>query len=139
VLTEFGRYAAWNPFLVQAEGEAREGQWLRARVQHGEGGRLRRMRALIVRLEPGRALCWRTRLLVPSLLDRRHCVHLEASGEGTRLVQTEELSGPLAALVPGRLLERARLAFESMNEALKERVEREVRRRAPVPEAVGAE
>jgi hypothetical protein len=134
VLADFARYAAWNPYLVQAEGEAREGQPLRLRVQHVEGGRLRRRRARLVRLEPGRALCWRARLLVPGLLDRRHCLHLEDDGEGTRVVQTEELGGLLGAVWPRPLHERTRAAMAAMNEALKDRVERQAGRPAPPPE-----
>lgn len=138
MLADFARYAAWNPLYVSVGGEAREGQRLCLHLQLGEGGRLWRLRARVVRLEPPHALCWHARLLVPGLLDRRHCFHLEDNGGDTRMVQSEEFGGALAPLLPRSLYERARLGFAGMNEALKERVERETRRRpAPAPVEAG--
>jgi hypothetical protein len=139
VVADFARYAAWNPTFVHVEGEARDGARLTLRLQLGEGGRLWRMRARIVRLEPPHALCWRARLLVPGLLDRRHCVHLESSGDDTRVVRSEEFAGVLAPLLPRSLYERLQQSLDAMSEALKERVERPARKRADaVPETVEA-
>lgn len=139
MVADFARYGAWNPAFVHVEGEAREGARLDLRLQLGEGGRLWRMRARIVRLEPPHALCWHARLLVPGLLDRRHCVHLEGSGDDTRVVRSEEFGGALAPLLPRSLYERLRQGFDDMNEALRERVERPARPRATqVPATVEA-
>jgi hypothetical protein len=138
VLADFARYAAWNPLLVFVDGEARHGQRISLRLQLGEGSRIWRLRARVVRLEPPHALCWHARLPVPGLLDHRHCFHLEEAAGETRLVQTEEFGGVLAPLLPRSFYERARLGFDAMNEALKERVERQTRARpAPAPVEAG--
>jgi hypothetical protein len=134
VLTDFGRYPAWNPFVVSVSGRPAHRARLALRLQPSEG-RIWRFHPRIVRLLDERDLCWRGRMGLPGLLDRRHCFHLQPDGPGrTRFVQRGEFSGLLAPLIPGSVLEATGRGFEGMNEGLKERAEREHRpRREPDP------
>ena len=129
VLTDFGRYPAWNPFVVSVEGTMADRARLAVRLQPWEG-RLWRLRPRVVRLEGERDLCWRSWLLLPWLLDRRHCFHLQPDGPGrTRFVQRSEYRGLLARLVPSSRVEATERGLDAMNDALKERAEREQRPR----------
>ena len=124
VLTDFAAYREWNPFIVEAAGEARVGSKLTLRMQP-VGGRAMTLRPTVVEALTGEKLRWRGRLGVPWLLDAEHSFLLEARpAGGTRLVQTEVFSGALVPLV-GRSLERGTLpAFRLMDEALEKRAER---------------
>ncbi len=134
MLTDFGRYPAWNPFVVSVDGVAAERARLAVRLQPWEG-RLWRSRPRIVRFSEERELCWRSRLLVPGLLERRHCFHLQPDGPGrTLFVQRGEVRGLLAPLMRSSVVEATERGLDGMNEALKERAEREQRpRREPDP------
>jgi hypothetical protein len=134
VLTDFARYPAWNPFVVSVDGMAAHHARLAVRLQPWEG-RLWRSRPQIVRFSEERELCWRSRLVVPGLLERRHCFHLHPDGPGrTRFVQRREFRGVLSRLVRTSVTEATERGLEGMNEALKERAERRQHpRREPDP------
>jgi hypothetical protein len=129
VLTGFVLYPAWNPFIVSVSGSL-EGRRLAVRIQPWEG-RIWRFRPRIVRLSEERELCWLGRLGVPWLFDGRHCFALEPDGPGrTRFAQRETFRGLLVPLVPRSVFDAVARGFEAMNEALRERAEREQRPRA---------
>jgi hypothetical protein len=129
VLTDFGRYPAWNPFVVSVSGTAAPRARLAVRLQPSEG-RIWRLHPRIVRFSEERELCWRARLAVPWLLDRHQCFHLQPDGPGrTRFVQRGEFRGLLAPLLPASVLEAAQRGLDGMNDGLKERAEREHRPR----------
>ena len=135
VLTDFGHYPAWNPFVVSVSGSPTPRARLAVCMQPSEG-RIWRFRPRIVRFSEERELCWRGRLFgLPWLLDRHHCFQLQPDGPGrTRFAQRGELRGLLAALLPASVLESAERGLEEMNAGLKERAEREHRpRREPDP------
>jgi hypothetical protein len=120
VLTDFTRYAEWNPFIVEAAGEASVGSKLTLRMQP-VGGRAITLRPTVLEAVAGEKLRWRGRLGVGGLFDAEHSFLLEERSTGTRLVQCEVFSGGLVPLL-GRSLDRRTLpAFHLMNEALEQR------------------
>lgn len=120
VLTDFARYAEWNPFIVEAAGEAWVGSRLTLRMQP-VGGRAMTMRPTVVEAVAGEKLRWRGRLGVRGLFDAEHSFLLEERSTSTRLVQCEVFSGVLVPLF-GRSLNRRTLpAFRLMNAALEQR------------------
>lgn len=130
MLTAFNLYPAWNPFVVSVTGSLGRKSRLAVRIQPSEG-RLWRFRPRIVRLSDERELCWLGRLGLPWVLDGRHCFALEPDGPGrTRFLQRETFRGLLVPLLPRSVLAAVERGFEAMNEALKERAEREQRPRA---------
>ena len=61
VLTDFTRYGEWNPFIVEAAGEARVGSRLTLRMQP-VGGRAMTLRPTVLDAVAGEKLRWRGRL-----------------------------------------------------------------------------
>jgi hypothetical protein len=122
VLTDFGSYPDWNPFIRSISGKPREGARLEARIQP-PGGRAMTFKPTVLAVTPERELRWLGRLLVPGLFDGEHSFRLEPAGEGrVRFVQSERFGGLLVPLF-GKTLEKTERGFEAMNAALKERAE----------------
>jgi hypothetical protein len=120
-LTELASYPAWNPLLVEALGEVREGGRLRVKAASPSGsGRRFGFTATVVRVEPARALVWKGGL--PGVLHGEHFFHLTPEGEGTRFVQGETFTGLLSLLLPSGLTGKLERAYAGMNEALARRV-----------------
>ncbi len=126
VLTNFAAYREWNPFMIEASGEAAVGERLRIRMQP-QGGRAITFRPTVLEAVPGKRLRWLGHLLVPKIFDGEHSFTIDPIGAGrARLIQQEAFGGVLAPLL-GRSLERRTLpAFHRMNEALKRRAEQAV-------------
>jgi len=123
VLTDFGAYAQWNPFITEAVGVAAVGERLTIRMQP-EGGRATTFRPTVLEAAPGKRLRWLGRFLLPKLFDGEHSFTIEPLYEGrVRLIQEEQFRGILVPLL-ARSLDRGTLpAFERMNQALKRRTE----------------
>jgi hypothetical protein len=121
VLTDFASYPAWNPLLLEARGEAREGARLRvkAATPGGSGKRLG-FTATVVRVEPARRLVWKGG--VPGVLHGEHSFELTPEGAGTRFVQGERFTGLLSLLLSAGLKEKMERGYAGMNEALARRV-----------------
>ncbi|WP_269716805.1 SRPBCC domain-containing protein [Caulobacter sp. NIBR2454] len=98
VLADFERYAEWNPLNVEARGQARLGAKIFTRFRNlaGDATKTVGQTVRIVACEPGRELAWAGN--VPLLFTGRHGFLLTAEGQGTRVVQTEALSGLLPLL-----------------------------------------
>jgi hypothetical protein len=126
ILTDFARYADWNPFIPQAEGAIRKGATIEVRIEP-PGGRGMTFRPTLQCVEPHRELRWLGHLGVPKLFDGEHIFELHPSEGGTRFVQREIFSGLLVPLLWGTLEDPTRRGFDAMNRALKERAEASAR------------
>jgi hypothetical protein len=120
-LLDFPAYREWNPFITSIEGEARVGERLRVRLQP-PGSRGISMRPVVRTVEPAARFGWLGRLFVPHVFDGSHEFVIRTRGGGSTFVQREEFEGVLVPLV-GKMLDRTKEGFESMNAALKARVE----------------
>ena len=122
VLTDFGAYPEWSPFIRSIDGETRVGSQLEVRIEP-PGARGMTFRPMVRAAEPGREVRWLGRLLVPGLVDGEHRLALEPlTGGRSRFIQSERFSGLLVGLLSGTLAATER-GFEQMNEALKRRLE----------------
>ncbi|GAA0197218.1 SRPBCC family protein [Haladaptatus pallidirubidus] len=121
VLTDFGKYTEWNPFITEASGEIRRGEQLKIHIEP-PGARGMTFRPTVLTAERGRRLEWLGRLLVPKIFDGHHQLRIHPlDTDRVRFAQREEFSG---LLVPVFLNEEATAqGFREMNEALKERAE----------------
>jgi hypothetical protein len=124
VLTDFGRYAEWNPLNIWASGEARPGARVAMRfVDAGGGkGKVIAQTVTITTFEPERRLAWTGR--VPLLFSGRHFFELETARGGTDLTHGEDLSGLIPKLFSRARIERQKRAYEMMNQALERRLDR---------------
>lgn len=118
-LTDFENYARWNPFIRRIEGELRPGARLRVQIEP-ETGICLNYHPEVIRCEPERELRWRSRLLVPGLLDREHSFVFEQLDCGwVKFVHRDRFSGLLPMLLGEWLEGQIRPGFERMNRALK--------------------
>lgn len=118
-LTDFDTYPDWNPFIVSAEGEAREGAQLTNVMRNGGTTTTFKPRVLAA---DGDELRWIGRFGVPGLVDGEHYFTLEDLGNGrTRLTQGETFTGVLVPFAGAAL--DVEDNFDAMNAALKDRVE----------------
>lgn len=123
VLTDFERHAAWNPFIREIRGEAREGAQLYIRLQPPHGQTMT-LKPVVSSVAPPRTFAWRGSLLSPGLLKSTHAFHLEPLETGhTRFHHHESFDGLLVPFVKRSLDTDTRRGFELMNEALQVEVE----------------
>jgi hypothetical protein len=132
VLTDFAAYQDWNPFIVEAAGQAVPGSRLELRLRL-PGRRATTIRPEVLDAEPARRLRWLGRLAVPGLFEGEHSFTIEAAGPGrVRLRQHEEFRGLLAPLLLALIARPTLEAFHLMNQALAARVEQPANRQ-PAP------
>ena len=122
VVTDFGAYPAWNPFIRRISGELREGARLEVRIEP-PGARAMTFKPTVRSVEANGELRWLGRLLLPGVFDGEHSLRIEPlDGGRSRFVQSERFSGLLVGLVKGTLA-KTEGGFEQMNTALKARAE----------------
>jgi hypothetical protein len=123
VLTDFAAYQDWNPFIIQAAGQAVPGTRLELHMRLS-GRRPTTIRPEVLEAEPARRLRWLGRLLMPGLFDGEHTFTIQPAGPGrVRLTQQEEFRGLLAPLVLKMIAKPTLASFHQMDQALKARVE----------------
>lgn len=121
VLTDFGSYPQWNPFIVSAEGQARVGAVLTNQLS--DQGEITTFSPTVLAATPGRELRWIGRFGVPGIVDGEHYFRIEDLGAGrSRLTQGETFTGALVPLAGGAL--EVADNFAAMNTALKARAEK---------------
>jgi hypothetical protein len=122
LLTDFEGYRAWNPYIVAASGEARNGAELELRLDplHEDP---QDSTCDVITVKELRKLYWRCRdHHVPGLLDREHTFRvLPVDAEHVRLVYDGRWEG---VLVPFVDLDDRKQGYRRMVDALKLRAER---------------
>jgi len=123
VLSDFGSYPQWNPFIIRAEGQARPDSRLVMRMQP-VGARGTTLHPTVVEATPGRRLRWQGRLGMRGIFDAEHTFTITPREQGgVRLSQDEDFRGLLVPLLARSLDRHTQPAFEAMNAALKHRAE----------------
>ena len=123
VLTKFEDYPIWNPFIRQAEGQAKLGEVLSVKIQPS-GGREMRFTPRVVEVEPGRRFAWLGKLVIRGLFDGRHEFAVNEIENGkVEFVHSERFTGILVPVIWGSMEKDTRKGFEEMNKALKTRAE----------------
>jgi demethylmenaquinone methyltransferase / 2-methoxy-6-polyprenyl-1,4-benzoquinol methylase len=118
VLTDFGAYPQWNPFMAEVHGEARVGATLRARLAAPRAPRLH-VRLRVTKVDPPHELRWTgTRGLVRG----ERVITITPQGDDhVHLAQHTDFAGPLVSLLS--FLDRYEPAMAAMNAALRKRAE----------------
>jgi hypothetical protein len=121
LLTDFGSYPQWNPFIRSISGQPILGERLEVRLEP-PGGRGMTFKPKVLNSKPNRELRWLGHLLVPGLFDGEHSFTIQPLEEnGVRFVQREAFKGLLVPLFARSLETNTQRGFEEMNRALKER------------------
>lgn len=125
ILTDFSRLPQWNPFMIQASGELKEGQQIEVRLQSPDMSAMT-IKPTLLKVEPLRELRWLGHMIFPGLFDGEHIFTLEAVGEKrVKFVQREEFGGMFAGLVLRFVGKNTQRGFEAMNQALKSEAEQQ--------------
>lgn len=124
ILADLSSYPDWNPFIIEASGELREGEKLVLRMQP-PGGKAMNFRPTVLKADRGQELRWLGRLGFRGIFDGEHYFRLTPEGGGTRLDQGEEFTGLLPRFM-GKVLSQTERGFEALNAALRKRAERDI-------------
>jgi hypothetical protein len=123
VLTDFGAFPEWNPFIRSIRGTPEPTKSLVVRIQPS-GARGMTFRPTVLVAERPRELRWLGRLLVPGIFDGEHRFKIEPLSDGrVRFEQSERFTGVLVAFLRSSLERDTKRGFVEMNHALKERCE----------------
>ena len=123
LLVDFDSYPDWNPFTTRVVTTLQVGEPVELHVDMP--GRSRSVQTEWVNLvEPGRTVCWGTRVVHPWLLCANRWQTLTDMGDGrTRYETIDRFSGVLVPLVMALYGEPMRQGFESVAQALKKHAE----------------
>jgi hypothetical protein len=118
VLTDFSAYPAWNPFVKSLIGEVQPGNKIKVALPGMN------FQPKVLTFQPNRELRWIGNLLFKGVFDGEHQFLLTENADGsTTFEQGEKFSGILVGLFSSKLDRDTKPGFESMNRALKARVE----------------
>ena len=123
ILTNLDDYADWNPFIIEASGDAVVGSKLTNRMRP-PGGKAMTIKPSVTAVEPAHTFEWLGHFGVRGVFDGRHSfeLHTTPSG-GTRVMHTEQFDGVLVRFMRKTLDTQTHDGFEAMNDALKTRAE----------------
>jgi hypothetical protein len=119
VLTDLPAYPQWNPLFPEATGQIAEGARLTLKTVQA-GGRTMTVKPKILAVRPEAELRWSAG--IPGLIGGEHAFTLAPTDTGTELVQSETFRGILVPL-SGKTLAAAQTSYETLNKALKARIE----------------
>jgi hypothetical protein len=123
VLSDVGRYAEWNPYVLALEGELVPGRSLRVTISQENWPEPIVVEPTVVSAEPGRILHWRGCVGEGGLLDTDHVFEIQAlDAQRIRFDHFEEFRGRLAEKMDEEMRGFTQRAFQAMNEALAARV-----------------
>lgn len=123
ILSDFGGYSRWNPFVRSIAGELEVGKTLDVQVEP-PGGRAMKFHPVLLAVEPGRELRWKGKLLIPGLFDGEHWIRLRPGAHKRVVVDHGELfNGILVPRFRPTIDGATRAGFVAMNEALKREAE----------------
>lgn len=120
VLTDFGAYPDWNPFVRKIEGSAAVGETLNAEMHplHMDSSQSFSPEVLVA--DENKELRWLGKLLLPAIFDGEHIFQIEKTETGSRLINSEKFRGILLLAIN---TDDFVPSFKAANEALKKRVE----------------
>jgi hypothetical protein len=121
ILADTGDYPAWNPTISRFDGELREGNTIE--MVEGTGKDAIVFHPTLLTVHPDHELRWKGYVWSPGIFDGEHRFVLEASGNRTHLVQSEQFTGLLAGKMTESIIEKTARDMKTMNDALKIRVE----------------
>jgi len=122
VLVDLGAYAAWNPWLPHAAGEARTGAEVDVEVVLGDERRA--AKHVVLEVEPPSLFCWRDAGWTAWLVSGRRCRRLAVTDQGgTQLTQVLTLGGPLRAAAVSRYGEALASGLRAESDAVRARAE----------------
>ncbi|SDH04342.1 SRPBCC domain-containing protein [Psychroflexus sediminis] len=122
LLTDFEKHPDWNPFITSIQGEKAAGKFLSVSIKPPEGKGMT-FKPVVLKFEPNKEFRWKGKLGIQGIFDGEHYFILEeVDNNQTKFIHGEKFSGILVYLM-GNVLEKTKIGFELMNEALKKQSE----------------
>lgn len=75
ILTDFGNYHSWNPFIIQSQGQAIAGSKLTNTMKNGDGTMT--FSPKVLKVEQNRYFDWLGKLWMKGLFDGHHYFEIE--------------------------------------------------------------
>lgn len=123
VLTDFSSYTTWNPFIKSLTGDVKVGKTITARLEPPKASGMTFKPKVLV-FEANKKFVWLGHLFIKGLFDGEHSFELIDNLDGTTtFIQSEKFGGILVPLFNKMIETNTKEGFESMNKALKERIE----------------
>ncbi|CDN73143.1 SRPBCC domain-containing protein [Elizabethkingia anophelis] len=120
ILTDFGSYPQWNPFIVSVTGEVENGNKIVVSIKPPDRKGMIFKPIILTRIN-NKELSWQGKLLFKGLFDGKHKFELIDNGDGTTtFIQSEKFSGIFVWLFNPR---NTKKGFNEMNQKLKELAE----------------
>lgn len=119
ILTDFEKYATWNPFIKSIEGNVKVGKKITARIEPPETNAMTFKPTVLV-FEENKKFSWLGHLFFTGLFDGEHIFELIDNENGTTtFIQRENFKGILVPLFKKQLDNNTTQGFNEMNEKLK--------------------
>ncbi|HJV65251.1 MAG TPA: SRPBCC domain-containing protein [Geomonas sp.] len=118
LLSDFCLYPQWNPLIVQAKGQAKEGAQLELTVQLPAIPPFP-IKPRLLCADPHSRLLWRHSLAFPALMSWTYGIELEPLGQGRlKLIQKSSFGGVLGPLFSFALGNSMELGMSEFNKAV---------------------
>jgi len=118
ILTNFGDYPKWNPFIVSIKGDLKAGQRIENTMMNGEKKFVFKPKVLSV--VPNKYFDWLGSLLIKGIFDGHHYFQIEqVNSSQVKLIHGENFSGILSGFILRKIGEQTRNNFIAMNQAIK--------------------
>ncbi len=119
VFSDFDQYPSWNPFIKSINGTLAVGQKFQAEIGN------MKFKPVLLENEPNRKFSWIGRLWFSGIFDGHHMFELIDNHDGTTTFKHgESFKGILVRLMKKKLDSEILQSFQLMNEALRDRCER---------------
>ncbi|HFK5572808.1 SRPBCC domain-containing protein [Elizabethkingia anophelis] len=120
ILTDFGNYPQWNPFIVSVTGDVENGNKIVVSIKPPDRKGMIFKPIILTKIN-NKELSWQGRLLFKGLFDGKHKFELIDNGDGTTtFIQSEKFSGIFVWLFN---TQNTKKGFNEMNQKLKELAE----------------
>lgn len=123
VLMNHEAYPEWNPFIIKITGSTAPGDFLETSIQT-EGNEPMTFKPIVLKNQYSEEFRWKGKLGINGVFDGEHYFILqEITPNQTLFIQGENFTGLLSGLLLRMVGEDTEAGFNSMNAALKKRVE----------------
>jgi len=124
VVTDIDNWQEWSPIINQASGVASPGSELSITMVSEEGKDGPQYTPVVTIFEEPKLFRWRAKMMSELIFTNDKVFELKKTSSGTRLIHKETFKGMLTPLFWNKLNSHVPSMLKSMNEALKEKVEK---------------
>jgi hypothetical protein len=123
VLMDLPGWATWNPIVTKIEGPLKIGAKLLITMCDESGKKNMSYESTITELDENKRFSFIGSMMARFMFSAERIFEIEEKGEGTQFIQREIYKGILVPIFWSKLNKRALPMLQSMNEALKRKVE----------------